>query len=122
METVVAADLPDYVNGVVAVIARALNGKHVDPENLAAITGQIQDCLNGHKVSTEHKPRPPKGSRPRLKAVYTVIIKGPVVDGRWNFTPGQFEALLRNVDQSQGPPTIRLLPVGRSETAFCVEL
>ena len=109
MESVVAQDLPDYVNGILAAIARALNGKCVSPESLAAIAGQIRGCVEGHKTWTEHQPRRPKGSRPRLKAVYTIAVTGPVIDGRWHFTPGQFDELLQNIDQSQEPPKVPLI-------------
>lgn len=103
---VTAEDLPEHVNAVLAAIARGLKGKRVLPENLAELDGQIRNCLSGHKTWTEHKPHSPKGSRPRLKAVYTIAISGPIFDGRWSFTPGHFDALLRTVDQSREAPEL----------------
>ena len=87
--------LPDHVKVVLAAIANTLGNGLLAPERLSLVAEEFRDCLDGHKVWPEHRPRSAKGPKPRLKAVYTIVVTGPKIDGRWHFSPGQFDDLLR---------------------------
>jgi hypothetical protein len=86
--------LPPHVMTVLVAAANALGNKALTPESLQEIAGQFADSVGDHKARIEHQPRPPKGTKPRLKAVYTLSILGPRIDGRWGFSPGQLTELL----------------------------
>jgi hypothetical protein len=89
-------DLPADLKKVLAAIARALGEQPITPERLELIVNQLATtALPGHRISIEHQPRPPKGARPRPKAIYFLSIFGRRIDGKWSFSPGQFHDLLR---------------------------
>jgi hypothetical protein len=90
-----AQDLPPHVLLVLQAIADALGNQALTPEIIAAAAPQFEACIPGHIVQIEHVPRPDKGTRPRLKAVYTVAIRGAQFDGRWHFNPTQLNELLK---------------------------
>jgi hypothetical protein len=65
------------------------------PDLLQEIAPQYRDAVSEHQVIIEHKPRPPKGTKPRPKAVYVISIRGKRVNGGWAFSPGQLADLLK---------------------------
>src|SRR5438477_2122024 len=92
-----SGDVTPELGLVLKAMARALCGRLPNPDLLGKIAPQYRDVVPGHQVTIEHKPRPPKGTRPRLKAVYTISIIGDRVVGKWGFTPGQLAKLLSKV-------------------------
>jgi len=79
---------------ILSTIARALAGRAVTPELLADVAHEYRDAIPRHQIVVEHQPRPPKGSKPRPRASYTVRVRGPRIDGQWRFWPGLFSTLL----------------------------
>ncbi len=90
-----ARPLPPHVKEALAAIARALGQKTLTPDVLDQVAEQFANSLDGHKLRIEHRPRPPKGTTPRPKALYILSIIGPRVDGKWSFSCGEFADLLR---------------------------
>ena len=43
----------------------------------------------------EYKPRPPKGTKPRLRAIYVIWIKGSSVNAGWQFSHGELAEALK---------------------------
>lgn len=99
------ACLTPEVRLVLTAIAYALCGRLPNPDLLNKIAARYCGAVPGHQSKIERRPRPPKGTKPRLKAIYTLSINGSRVDGRWNFTPGQLANILRSLtkDHECGP-------------------
>lgn len=80
-----ARDIGPELIVVLQTIADALHGRAPNADLVRTIAPQCRPHIPWHQVAIQYTPRPPKGSRPRRKAFYTISICGPGVDGRWVF-------------------------------------
>jgi hypothetical protein len=88
-------DVTTELGLVLRAIARGLSGRLPTPDLLKEIASHYRDALPGHQVIIEHKPKPPKGTKSRGKASYTIFIKGSRVNAGWGFSPGELADLLK---------------------------
>jgi len=93
------ADVSPDVRAVLASLAVALLGRLPTPALLEQLAETYIDAVPQHRAKFEHVGRPPKGTKPRPRARYTLSIVGPRIDGRWTFSPGQLAKLLETFRQ-----------------------
>ena len=78
---------------VVSAISTTLDGRQPAPEFISNAAPHWRDILPGHRITIEHIPRPPKGSKPRPRAYYLISIVGDRVNGRCSLSPSELMTL-----------------------------
>jgi hypothetical protein len=80
------------MRAVFARLGALMDSKRLTPDLLARLPENSLDIVDGHRVTVSHRSASELGHK---RGLYTVVMTGPRIDGRWHIRPGHMEKLAR---------------------------